>query len=222
MVCGGEAGSGKVHPALVCLSPSPGRLCSVPRKSRLLPEPACAAKLPGSGAAAAIDSARTPIFFYGAEGYSDSIHSTNLGDHTRGRAAAYAALDVRALRRFSFNLGAREEVYRSVQGQFSPSVSAGYWLNSHFKFRGNVSHAFRVPSLTDLYYHDPTSVGNPNSAAGARLGFRNRARLARAAPSPGRDHAVRFARAGCDRLYAHLSDSGLAGDQHRPASISRR
>ena len=101
-------------------------------------------------------------FFYGAEGYSDSIHSTNLGDHTRGRVAAYAALDARALRRFSFNIGAREEVYRSVQGQFSPSVSAGYWLNSHLKFRGNVSHAFRVPSLTDLYYHDPTSVGSPN------------------------------------------------------------
>jgi iron complex outermembrane receptor protein len=101
-------------------------------------------------------------FFYGAEGYSDSIHSTNLGDHTRGRVAAYAALDVRALRRWSFNLGAREEVYRSVQGDFSPSASAGYWLNSRFKLRGNVSHAFRVPTLTDLYYHDPTSVGNPN------------------------------------------------------------
>jgi iron complex outermembrane receptor protein len=100
--------------------------------------------------------------FYGAEGYSDSIHSTNLGDHTRGRAAAYAALDVRALNRFSFNVGAREEVYRSVQGQFSPSVSAGYWMNSHLKLRGNVSHAFRVPSLTDLYYHDPTSIGSLN------------------------------------------------------------
>jgi iron complex outermembrane receptor protein len=105
---------------------------------------------------------RNTHLFYGLEGYSDSIHSTNLGDHTRGRAAAYAALDVRALRRFSFNIGAREEVYRSVQGQFSPSVSAGYWLNSRFKLRGNASHAFRVPSLTDLYYHDPTSVGNPN------------------------------------------------------------
>jgi iron complex outermembrane receptor protein len=100
--------------------------------------------------------------FYGAEGYSDSIHSTNLGDHARGRVAAYAALDTRALKRFSFNIGAREEVYRFVQGQFSPSISAGYWANSHLKFRGNVSHAFRVPSMTDLYYHDPTSEGSPN------------------------------------------------------------
>ncbi len=101
-------------------------------------------------------------FYYGAEGYNDSIHSNNLGDHSRGRVAAYAALDTRAWNRFSFTIAAREEVYRSVQGQFSPSVSAGYWMNSHFKFRGNASRAFRVPTMTDLYYHDPTSVGNPN------------------------------------------------------------
>ncbi len=100
--------------------------------------------------------------FYGAEGYDDSIQSSNLGDHTRGRVAAYAALDTRAWNRFSFNIAAREEVYRSVQGQFSPSISAGYWLNSHFKVRGNISHAFRVPTMTDLYYHDPTSLGDPN------------------------------------------------------------
>jgi len=100
--------------------------------------------------------------FYGAEGYSDGIHSTNLGDHTRGRVAAYAALDVRALGRFSFNLGAREEVYRSVRGQFSPSLSASYWLDPHWKLRGSASHAFRVPSLTDLYYHDPANLGSPN------------------------------------------------------------
>ncbi len=105
---------------------------------------------------------RNTHLYYGAEGYSDSIHSTNLGDHSRGRAAAYVSLDARALKRWSFNFAAREEVYRSYQGEFSPSASAGYWLDSHFKFRGNVSHAFRVPTLTDLYYHDPTSLGNPN------------------------------------------------------------
>ena len=99
--------------------------------------------------------------FYGAEGFDDSINSNNLGNHRRGRVAAYAAVDVRALNRFSFNLAAREEVYRSVAGEFSPSASAGYWINPHLKLRGNASHAFRVPTLTDLYYHDPTSVGSP-------------------------------------------------------------
>jgi len=38
----------------------------------------------------------------------------NLGDHSRGRGAGYASLDIRALKRFSFSIGAREEIYRSV------------------------------------------------------------------------------------------------------------
>jgi iron complex outermembrane receptor protein len=99
---------------------------------------------------------------YGVEGYHDSIVSNNLGDHARGRAAGYASLDIHALRRFSFSIGAREEIYRSVSGQFSPSVSAGIWLSQRFKLRGGVSRSFRVPSYTDLYYHDPANLGSPD------------------------------------------------------------
>jgi iron complex outermembrane receptor protein len=99
---------------------------------------------------------------YGVEGYHDAILSNNLGNHARGRAAGYASLDVRVLRRFSFSIGAREEVYRSISGVFSPTVSGGVWLSQHFKLRGSVSSAFRVPSYTDLYYHDPANIGNPN------------------------------------------------------------
>jgi iron complex outermembrane receptor protein len=101
-------------------------------------------------------------FHYGVEGYHDSIVSNNLGDHSRGRGAGYASLDIRALRRFSFSIGAREEIYRSVSGQFSPSVSGGVWLSQRFKLRGSVSRAFRVPSYTDLYYHDPANLGSPD------------------------------------------------------------
>jgi iron complex outermembrane receptor protein len=99
---------------------------------------------------------------YGIEGYHDAILSNNLGDHSRGRAAGYASLDVRALRRFSFSIGAREEVYRSVSFEFSPSVTGGVWLSPHFRLRASASRAFRVPSYTDLYYHDPANLGNPN------------------------------------------------------------
>jgi iron complex outermembrane receptor protein len=100
--------------------------------------------------------------FYGVEGYQDSIASNNLGDHTRGRLAGYLDLDVRAWRRLSFSLGAREEFYKSVRGQFVPAFDAGYWISSNLKLRGDVSRSFRVPSMTDLYYHDPTTLGSPN------------------------------------------------------------
>jgi iron complex outermembrane recepter protein len=99
---------------------------------------------------------------YGIEGFRDSIVSNNLGNHTRSRAAAYVEADFRALRRFSLTAGAREEIYRSFAGQFSPSVAGGVWLSPQWKARGAVSRAFRVPTYTDLYYSDPANLGNPN------------------------------------------------------------
>ncbi len=101
-------------------------------------------------------------FFYGVEAYRDTIDSSNLGYHGRNQGALYADYDVRALRRFSFSVGARGEKYSGNHSQFSPSVSGGYWISSHLKLRASISHAFRLPTYTDLYYHDPANVGNPN------------------------------------------------------------
>jgi iron complex outermembrane receptor protein len=96
------------------------------------------------------------------EAYADTIASTNLGQHGRGRGAGYAALDIRALRRFSLSLGGREESYGSFGRQFSPSAAAGYWLNERTKLRASASRAFRIPTYTDLFYSDPRTLGNPN------------------------------------------------------------
>jgi iron complex outermembrane receptor protein len=105
---------------------------------------------------------RNSVLHYGMEGYRDSIDSTNLGTHARNRGAAYLSYDVRALRRFSFTLGGRQEVYNSTRGQFSPTVAAGVWLSPHLKLRASVSRAFRLPTYTDLYYHDPANQGSPD------------------------------------------------------------
>jgi iron complex outermembrane receptor protein len=99
--------------------------------------------------------------FYGAEGYRDAIDSNNLGSHARGRGAGYVNFDVRAWHRFSFSAGVREE-FGAYGSQLSPTASGGLWLSSKLKLRANVSHAFRVPTYTELYYHDPVTVGNPN------------------------------------------------------------
>ena len=98
---------------------------------------------------------------YGIEGFHESIVSNNLGVHARNRMAGYASADFRALRRFSLSLGAREEVYRSYSGEFSPSVSGGVWITPQLKLRASASRAFRVPTYTDLYYRDPANIGNP-------------------------------------------------------------
>jgi iron complex outermembrane receptor protein len=101
-------------------------------------------------------------FHYGAELVHDGIDSNNLGQHTRNRGAVFVSLDVRALKRFSFSLGVREEAFGGGQSDFSPSASAGYWLTTKLRLHASLSHAFRLPSFTDLYYHDPGNLGNPN------------------------------------------------------------
>ena len=100
--------------------------------------------------------------YYGVDALRESINSSNLGRHQRDQGGAYASFDVRALRRFSFNVGAREELYSGGRQVFSPSVSVSYWVNARLKLRASVSHAFRLPTYTDLYYSDPTDLGNPN------------------------------------------------------------
>jgi iron complex outermembrane receptor protein len=100
--------------------------------------------------------------FYGAETLQESIVSDNLGYHSRNREAGYADLDLRALKRFSFSVSAREEVYGASQTALSPTVSGAMWISRKLKFRGSGSRAFRIPSYTDLYYHDPGNVGNPD------------------------------------------------------------
>jgi iron complex outermembrane receptor protein len=105
-------------------------------------------------------SASTTLY-YGVEGLHESITSNNLGDHARSRAAAYAAADFRALKRFSLNVSAREEIYRSFSASFTPTVAGGVWISPQLKLRASTSRAFRIPSYTDLYYHDPATAGNP-------------------------------------------------------------
>jgi iron complex outermembrane receptor protein len=108
------------------------------------------------------DIGRNTRLHYGIEGIHDSIASNNLGLHSRTSGAAYAAVDFRALGRFSFSAGVREQVYGARRSEISPTAGAGVWLNGSLKLKGSVSRAFRLPSYTDLYYHDPATLGSPD------------------------------------------------------------
>lgn len=102
------------------------------------------------------------ILSYGVEGLSEAIQSTNLGVRSRKRGSGYVFYDIRALKRFSFSAGIREEVYGSGLVATSPSLSASAWLSSKMKLRASASRGFRLPTYTDLYYSDPANRGNPN------------------------------------------------------------
>jgi iron complex outermembrane receptor protein len=71
-------------------------------------------------------------------------------------------LDVRALRRFSFSVGVRDEIHGSFNHEVSPTFAMGYWLSPAWKLRASASRAFRLPTYTDLYYQDPANLGSPD------------------------------------------------------------
>ena len=110
---------------------------------------------------------------YGVEADGDTIHSNSLGQHSRNQGAGYANLSLRALKRFSLSLGARDEVLTNTgngvgnggngnDNVFSPSVAAAYTLTHTTRLRASAGHGFRLPTYVDLYYADPTTIGNPN------------------------------------------------------------
>jgi vitamin B12 transporter len=57
-----------------------------------------------------------------------------------------------------------------------PGIDLGYRLNDNLKAYGNIGYTYRIPTYTDLYYSDPTSVGdenlNPEEAIAEELGLK--------------------------------------------------
>ncbi len=102
------------------------------------------------------------VLSYGVEGLAESIHSTNLGIHSRERGSGYVFYDLRSVRRYSLSASIREEVYGAHQVATSPSISGAAWLSGRFKMRASASRAFRLPSYTDIYYSSPSTIGNTN------------------------------------------------------------
>jgi iron complex outermembrane receptor protein len=98
---------------------------------------------------------------YGLEANGDSIHSSNLGIHARNQGAGYANLSLRSLKRLSLSIGAREQVFSGGDSVFSPSIAAAFALTGTLRARASIGHGYRQPTYLDLYYSDPTTIGNP-------------------------------------------------------------
>ena len=115
----------------------------------------------------------------GFEADGDSINSFNfsnlnpsdviersfaLGVHARNRGAGYVDLDLRPTKqRWSLSAGAREEIFSGgAQAVFSPEVAGTLSVAKNLKLRASGGYGFRIPTYTDLYYSDPSTLGNPS------------------------------------------------------------
>ena len=101
--------------------------------------------------------------FYGLDFQGDAINSNNLGQHARNRGAGYADLDLHFRGRGTLSIGGREELLSGgPQAVFSPDLSGSLLLGRQWKLHAAGGYGFRLPTYTDLYYSDPTTVGDPN------------------------------------------------------------
>ncbi len=119
------------------------------------------------------------VLLMGLEANGDSINSFNfsnlnssglversfaLGVHARNRGAGYVDLDLRpAKQRWSLSVGAREEIFSGgARAVFSPELAGSLRVAKHLNLRASGGYGFRIPTYTDLYYSDPSTLGNPN------------------------------------------------------------
>jgi outer membrane cobalamin receptor len=116
------------------------------------------------------------LVLMGLEADGDSIRSFNfsgevtsfaLGVHARNRGAGYLDAEWAPVnRRWNLSAGAREEIFSGgAQAVFAPQVAGSVRVTDRLKLRANAGYGFRIPTYTDLYYSDPTTVGNPNLKA---------------------------------------------------------
>jgi iron complex outermembrane receptor protein len=99
----------------------------------------------------------------GLESDGDSIHSNNLGIHARNRGAGYIDADLHpSAQRWNLSAGARLEIFSGSQAVWSPELAGSLRVTDKLKLRASGGYGFRIPTYTDLYYSDPTTIGDPN------------------------------------------------------------
>lgn len=105
---------------------------------------------------------KSVTMFYGLEANTDAIQSNSLGHHGRNQGAGYIDLDLRPVQRTTFSVGLREEVLSGGRSVLSPNFAGSVWVAATLKLRASAGYGFRLPTYLDLYYSDPSTIGNPD------------------------------------------------------------
>ena len=94
-----------------------------------------------------------------------SISSNNLGDRTRWVGTFFAEHQWESTNeRWQITPGVAVTQYSDFDAYFFPGIDLGYAFSDSFRMFANSGYTYRIPTFTDLYYSDPTTLGNENLA----------------------------------------------------------
>lgn len=106
-----------------------------------------------------LDSASLTV---GGEAGADRIRSTNLGNHSLNRVSGYGEWRQALTPHTQMDASLRVDDYREFGASWSPSAGIGWWPLSRVRLRASAGRAFRVPTFTERFYHDPANLANPD------------------------------------------------------------
>jgi vitamin B12 transporter len=105
-----------------------------------------------------------------------SIQSNNLGEHARTLAHGYLEHRFES-NRWDITPGFSVSHYSDQDTFFYPGIDVGFQVSGNSRLFFNSGYTYRIPTFTDLYYNDPTTLGNesllPEKALSTELGFRH-------------------------------------------------
>jgi vitamin B12 transporter len=112
----------------------------------------------------------------GLESRAELIRSNNLGKHERLFYAAYAEAKTRFKNEAQLTLGFNVQYNSDFNWRVYPGLEFNTPIAASIHFFANAGLANRLPTYTDLYYSDRSTLGNanllPENALQAEIGFR--------------------------------------------------
>ncbi len=99
---------------------------------------------------------------FGGEIASETLESSNLGDHERQRSSVFIEHKSYPVEWLTFGLGASAMKYSDWGWKYWPGAELNVELKDGFDWFASLGRSFRIPTYTELYYYTPANQGNPD------------------------------------------------------------
>jgi len=120
---------------------------------------------------------KSGITGFGVDFSTVNISSNNLGEHKRTTVNLFTDHTFQLFdEKLFISPGIALSYFSDMSFHSFPGIDLGYNVSSDFKIYSNIGKTYRIPTYTDLYYSDRTTVGNenlnPESATSTELGLK--------------------------------------------------